>query len=390
MPTEYIDRPPRIQPELPIKEVEIPQPPEEGSRAGQDLLNLLIPLVTIIGFVLVSGTGNALFIIPIGLAMVLTIGMTISGSRRQRKELAAKKKAYQEKLAELRQEMNRAHNAQRIFYTHNYPDVQTVYEIAARKETSRFGSRLWERRVEDRDFGAVRLGMGTRPSSVIYRLSQGGNPLEEGPLAKDARKLAQDSEILTDVPITVPLRRFAPDSLGGEAQNGNRAAPVEARHSVGIFGKNPGNTTDFARALVAHFATFHSATDSRVYVIGHPATQASWQWTEWLPHCNVRDVGLDESFESGPPGHLDQLCFSPEKEQVTAFWNWLKRELDQRQLRMQETDEAERRQGDMSLPHLLVVVDLTGDLPADSPLAEVASEGLISTINASGPTLAPR
>jgi len=188
MPTEYIDRPPRIQPELPIKEVEIPQPPEEGSRAGQDLLNLLIPLVTIIGFVLVSGTGNVLFIIPIGLAMVLTIGVTISGARRQRKELEAKKKAYLEKLAELRQDMNRAHNAQRIFYSHNYPEIPTVYEIAARKETSRFGPRLWERRTEDRDFGAVRLGMGTRPSSVVYRLSQAGNPLEEGPLAKDARK----------------------------------------------------------------------------------------------------------------------------------------------------------------------------------------------------------
>ena len=388
MPTEYIDRPPRIQPELPIKEVEIPQPPEEGSRAGQDLLNLLIPLVTIIGFVLVSGTGNVLFIIPIGLAMVLTIGVTIGGARRQRKELEAKKKAYLEKLAELRQDMNRAHNAQRIFYSHNYPEVQTVYEIAARKEASRFGPRLWERRTEDRDFGVVRLGMGTRPSSVVYRLSQAGNPLDEGPLAKDARKLAQDSEILTDVPITIPLRRFVADSVGGsEARNGNLGGAVEARHSIGVFGKNPGNTADFVRALVAHYAAFQSATDARLYVIGHPQAQPSWQWAEWLPHCNIRDVGLDESVESGPPARLDQLCFAAEKEQVTAFWDRLKRELDQRQLRMQETDEEERRQGDISLPHLLVVVDLTGDLPADSPLAEVASEALIATVNQAGPAL---
>ena len=37
MAVEFIDRPPRVQPELPVEEVEIPQPPDEERGIGQDL-----------------------------------------------------------------------------------------------------------------------------------------------------------------------------------------------------------------------------------------------------------------------------------------------------------------------------------------------------------------
>jgi len=88
MAVEYIDRPPRIQPELPIAEIDIPQPPDEKKRSEQGVITMLIPLVTILGFVLVSGSGSALLIIPMGLAMVLSVGVALVTARRERKELA--------------------------------------------------------------------------------------------------------------------------------------------------------------------------------------------------------------------------------------------------------------------------------------------------------------
>ncbi len=136
MALEYIDRPPRIQPELPIEEIEIPEAPDEQPRAGQDLITVLLPMVSILGFVLVSASGNPLFILPIGLTVVLTVVVVMFRNRKEKKELEKKKRAYAEMLAEKRQEMTRAHSAQRIFYHHNYPDVATLYEIASRKETS--------------------------------------------------------------------------------------------------------------------------------------------------------------------------------------------------------------------------------------------------------------
>jgi hypothetical protein len=140
--------------------------------------------------------------------------------------------------------MARSHNTQRLFYQHNYPEIATVLEIAARKETSRFGSRLWERRPTDRDFGDIRLGLGSRPSTVIYQLPQTGAS-DDNPLWKDALKLAEDSRLLSNAVVTLPLRPYAePNSF---------EVKVPARHSVGVFGKNPVNAADFARAVLTHF-----------------------------------------------------------------------------------------------------------------------------------------
>src|SRR5215470_10564121 len=73
---EYFNRPPRIQPELPEGEFEVPAPPtREGGR--QSLVQLALPLITVAGYVLVSGArgggaGSLLFIIPMALSIVVS------------------------------------------------------------------------------------------------------------------------------------------------------------------------------------------------------------------------------------------------------------------------------------------------------------------------------
>ena len=49
---KLINRPPRIQPDLPQEEVEIPPPPVEDQQ-GQPLIQTFLPLITIIGYVIV-------------------------------------------------------------------------------------------------------------------------------------------------------------------------------------------------------------------------------------------------------------------------------------------------------------------------------------------------
>ncbi|HLB48752.1 MAG TPA: FtsK/SpoIIIE domain-containing protein, partial [Anaerolineales bacterium] len=80
----------------------------------------------------------------------------------------------------------------------------------------------------------------------------------------------------------------------------------------------------------------------------------------------------------------------PEKEKIQAFWKQLKRELDSRQVRLRDSGDNDPKKGavvDVTLPMLLVVVDLLGDVPPNSYYAEVGSEAVVSTINSSGPTL---
>ena len=51
MPLEYIDRPPRMQPELPSGAVKVPKPPEKPGATLQTLISLILPLITVLGFV---------------------------------------------------------------------------------------------------------------------------------------------------------------------------------------------------------------------------------------------------------------------------------------------------------------------------------------------------
>ncbi|MBM2844008.1 MAG: cell division FtsK/SpoIIIE, partial [Anaerolineales bacterium] len=376
MALEYIDRPPRVQPELITGEVKIPKPPEKK------------------GFGLQAGTGNLGLIIPMAIAMGASVVFGVYSLRAERQTAAEKEKAYQARLKEMRQEMLGSHNTQRMFFHYNYPDVPALLEIAARKETSRFGSRIWERRPSDRDFGVVRLGIGSRPSTVLYKLESDEASLDGASLDKDARRLATDSEILSEVPITIPLRPGSKE--GDDEEKTEKEKEVEKatsglfeppRHSLGVFGKNPTQTADFARAVAAHFCTFHSSQDSRLYIIGHPGSHSSWEWAEWLPHCIVRGIGDDDDSAGAPPS--DQLCFSAKGGEVRAFWKRIKRELDQRQVRLNEMKDKEQGQGtaDITLPFLLIIVDLLGEAPENTPLKDVASEDVVATLNRDGPTL---
>jgi len=383
MPVEYIDRPPRIQPELPIAEVEIPQPPELRQNIAQNTTGVIVSVVSMIGFLLASGSNNLALMLPMGFVMIISVAATLLGGGNEKREYEKKKKAYLETLAALRQEMTRHHNAQRAFYLHNYPEPDIVLEIAAQSEKSRFGPRIWERRPTDSDFGLVRLGLGTRPSSVIYHTSgmSSSSSIDEGPLWKDARKLANDSRLLTAAPITIPLRPTVQKNAEAD-EAGGRLIP--GRHALGIYGKDAATTGNLARAVLAHFTIFHSAADARLFVVGAPASQQHWEWAEWLPHCAERGVDVDDEKTKAS----DQLCFAPEKEKVSAFWKRIKKELDARQVRLRESgDDKAKASGDVTLPFLLVVVDLLGDIPPTSPLADISSDGTVNTILQNGPAL---
>ena len=365
---ERIDRPPRIQQELPFGEYKVPKPPEAADKPMNLLMQLLLPVISTVGFGLASGSGNPSSMIITGIMMVLSVGFSVSSMLGERRSLAARRKAYQEQLRELRNQMTRSHNAQRIHYLHHYPDAPALLEIAARKETSRFGSRLWERRSTDRDFGAIRLGMGSRPSTVVYKFEE-GEGAGNSSLHKDARKLADDSLVLTDVPVTIPLRSIADVAVG--------------RHSIGIAGKNAAQTADFVRASIGHFAAFHSAQDTRLFVVGHPHQKTQWEWAKWLPHvASQEDNGVAEEDRQ-----YDQLCFSAQTSDTQAFWGRIKKELDQRQVRLRDADNSSAGAAGISLPFLLVVVDVLGDMAVASPLKDVASEAVVNIINTRGPQL---
>ena len=378
MASEFIDRPPRIQPELPIKEIPIPNPPEKPGSGAQDLISLIIPLLSVLGFAFFAGSGNLGPALAMGGVMILSSLVSFYSSWKQNQGAGEKQKIYLDSLKQLRQDMTQHHNTQRIFFLHNYPDVGTLLNVAAYKEaaqeTSRFGSRLWERRAEDHDFGVIRIGIGTRNSTVVYTVN---STSDDNPLSRDARKLSDDSRILTDAPVTLSLRQKAPTPSSATGEDTTPKVHGATQNAIGIYGKTSGQIEDFARAIVAHFAAFHSPVDARVFVIGNPDRKADWKFAEWLPHCASRGVGEDD--ETNEDKELDQLCFSEEAEDITTFWRNLKKELDQRTLRLKDSKDGEQSP-DVTIPFLAIFVDLLGVTPKDSNLKDVAGEAIVSRI----------
>ncbi|MBI5961795.1 MAG: hypothetical protein HY866_23865, partial [Chloroflexi bacterium] len=369
---DFTSRPPRIQPELPYGEVDIPNPPSEDIAGRQQMAQMFLPMVTIIGYVFVSAAGSGrsmLLLIPMGLSVVASTTMALWNFRITRKAEREKKRIYMQRLAQMRKDMVASQDLQRRYYLYNYPGPDPVLKIAGDRQNRNSGLRLWERRTTDSDFGAIRLGIGTRHSTMIYKVSSmSGN--EETHELQEALKLYQDSLYVSDVPITIPLRSYikpqgtAIGSITKEKTPSPADESIEARFALGIAGKAPAKTYDFIRSILAHYTVFHAPTDARLYVVGAPAARPQWDWARWLPHCNT----------SRQQGTGDLLCFDADK--VRRFWDELQTELERRQLRLADKDN----QTDPTLPHLLVVVDGLTAQGEDSPLNAVQAEAAVSLL----------
>ncbi len=95
--TYTVERPPRQQPELPEGEVDIPAPPDEKENPAQPLIQLALPLVTVIGYVLTAALGqgrNPVVLIPMGLSVFISIAMALYLRQRQSRLRQEKREVY--------------------------------------------------------------------------------------------------------------------------------------------------------------------------------------------------------------------------------------------------------------------------------------------------------
>ncbi|MBN1564301.1 MAG: hypothetical protein JXA10_10715, partial [Anaerolineae bacterium] len=397
---KILPRPPRIQPHLPIDEIEVPGPPDEMQNQ-QAILELFLPLIMVLGYVFLAFSGrgrSVVFIIPMSLAMVFSVVFGLRRFIMARREAEEQKKAYSQKLAELRHDMEGYHREQSDFYYYNYPNPSLLLDIAKKANKSRIGPRVWERRTTDSDFGLIRLGIGTINSTVIYKLSGGTDTASE--LLDDAQRLCDDSLYLFDVPVTINLR-MAPQGPAGEddedQQPTTQAASLNqtVRHSVGIFPDNisfaklSGGTSrlnkthtshravyQYSYALLSQFTLFHSYTDTELYVIGSQRVKNRWEWMENLPHVRLSDQATRMAFE--PEGRSVDGDASREDSDLTILLKQIRGTLLTRQQRANESKGL-----DVTLPFILLVVDMM-EVPTHSTLRDVETLPTISLIMEKG------
>ena len=159
------------------------------------------------------------------------------------------------RLAQQQADMNRRCAELLIAETLNrrrsHPDAASVVRTASIPDC-----RVWERRLDQRGFGTVRLGLADQASRLTMR--RDGNRVSAG--------------VVRSVPVTVDLR----------AESVGLVGPLSVARAC-------------ARWLISQLAVAHSPADLRfVFLVGDSSAEG-WTWTRWLPH--------DRSVAMSPPEH---------------------------------------------------------------------------------------
>lgn len=198
------------------------------------------------------------------LMLVSTVGMVVAQVVRYRKgaqgQIADVRRDYLKYLAQSRRAVRRTARAQRDAQLYLNPSPEQLWSVVAD------GSRVWERRVGDADFGQVRLGLGVQQLATPL-IAPDTAPVDElEPLCAGAMQqfLAVHGS-LDGLPVAVSMRAFYHVTVSGDPETAQSAA----------------------RSMVAQLVTLHSPEDLNVAVVAAPGALSRWDWTKWLPHTQV-------------------------------------------------------------------------------------------------------
>ncbi|MGC5411501.1 type VII secretion protein EccC, partial [Streptomyces sp. DT225] len=177
------------------------------------------------------------------LMLVSTLAMVVAQVVRYRRgtqgRTADARGDYLARLARARRAVRRTARLQRDGLLFTHPAPGQLWAVVAG------GSRVWERRPGDADFGVVRIGLGRQRLATPLAVPEHA-PGEPEPVCADAvRRFVAVHGSLDGLPLCVPLREAYRVRLSGSAE------PVRAA----------------ARALVAQLAALHSPRDLVVAVV---------------------------------------------------------------------------------------------------------------------------
>ncbi len=266
------------------------------------------------------------------LMLASTVAMAVAQFVRFRRgtqgQMADVRRDYLKYLAQTRRTVRRTARGQRDAQLYLHPSPEQLWSVVAE------GSRVWERRVGDHDFGQARIGLGAQQLATPL-VAPDTAPVDElEPLCAGAmQQFLAVHGTLDGLPMAVSMRAFYHVTVSGEPESAQAAA----------------------RALVAQLVTLHSPDDLMLAVVAARSSQERWDWTKWLPHTQV-------------PGQVDgagtKRLFGDD---LGELENLVRSKLDGRPRFSRENQPV------LDQPHVVVVLD-GGMVPPDSLLA--AAEGL--------------
>ena len=285
--SESFNRPPRIWTAPPTETVTIPPLPTKDTLPQMpSILTMILPifmmamLVTITLVVNHGSMQQMTFLLPMALFTIMTPLANLLVARQRVKTTKRKWKVddrkYRKLLVKLRGQLQEQAAIQRQVALNIDPDSEQLEGRIIER------SHLWERRAEDPDFLAVRVGKGKRPFTVTVQVPDVD---QTDPLAEAMQKLRKQFVTVKDIPCTVSLTKVK---------------------SLGVTGRRQ-DVAALMRSILCQIATHHSPEDVRIFGIYPVSQKHDWQWMAELPHTMALKAGQQDRLVAAGEDEANQL-----------------------------------------------------------------------------------
>ena len=274
---DFFARAPRITSKINREKIKIEPPPQKQEKDEKPLIytigpSLAMGLVMLISMSLtISGVSNgsasakstvtsALMTVAMLISMILfPILNNKYEKRKKKKKEELRQKKYKEYINKKIQQIDDVMIKQKTILFDKYLSAEACAQIILNKD-----SRLWERRTEDDDFLAIRVGLGDLPIDADIEYPNREFSLEEDNLIELINSVANKSKVIKNVPITASL-----------ASKNIAAAIIE----------NDERTTEkFAQNLIMQLIALHSYADLKLVFLLKREKNIRWEHMKTLPH----------------------------------------------------------------------------------------------------------
>ncbi len=156
-----------------------------------------------------------------------------------------------------REQLEAISRKQKQILIENYLPAPTCENIIINRNRQ-----LWERKIDQPDFLATRLGIGNTPLEVDIRYPETHFAMDEDNLKDELNRMVNVSKDLKDVPISISF--------------------LEKNYSA-IVGKR-NLTNEFMKEILLQFVTFHSFEDLKLVFLMDKEYEDDWEFLKPIPH----------------------------------------------------------------------------------------------------------
>jgi len=235
-------RPPRIDTWHDVPEVVVPVAPTEPPARHIPWPTMLAPLA--LGGIMFATMHSAMYLLMVLLSPLMMLFNVISDRRSGVLDYKAAVREYETRLAAAQDQLAAGVRAETQRLRDELPDAAATYLTCLLPD-----HRLWERRRQDDDSLALRLGTTAVPSTI-----------------KITGLTSEDEQLLPDIPVGVRLWEH----------------PV-----LGVAGPDA-QTAGVLRWIVTQLCAYHATRDLSCSFLT-AELDPDWAWLQWLPHLRPDD-----------------------------------------------------------------------------------------------------